>query len=127
PHAYEPRSADARTMAGSQLSIVNGVGYDRWAPKLLAADPASGRIVLTVGDLLGLKEGDNPHQWYSPGSVQRVIDQITADYKKLDPEGTAYFDRQRTTVETRNLARYRQLIAQIRARYAGVPVGASES
>ena len=56
-----------------------------------------------------------------------MIDQSTADYKKLDPEGTAYFDRQRTTVETRNLARYRQLIAQIRARYAGVPVGASES
>jgi zinc/manganese transport system substrate-binding protein len=127
PHAYEPRSADARTMAGSRLAIVNGVGYDRWAPKLLAANPASGRIVLTVGDLLGLEEGDNPHQWYSPGSVQRVIDQITADYKKLDPNGGAYFDGQRTTVETRNLARYKQLVAQIKVRYAGVPVGASES
>ena len=22
-------------------------------------------------DLLGLKEGDNPHQWYSPASVRR--------------------------------------------------------
>lgn len=127
PHAYEPTSADARTMADSQLAIVNGVGYDRWAPKLLDANPASGRIVLTVGTLLGLKEGDNPHQWYSPGSVQRVIDQITADYKKLDPKGAAYFDRGRTTVEARNLARYKQLIAQIKGRYAGVPVGASES
>jgi zinc/manganese transport system substrate-binding protein len=127
PHDYEPKSADARTMAGSQLAIVNGIGYDLWAPKLIAANPASGRIVLTVGDLLGLERGDNPHQWYSPGSVQRVIDQITADYKQLDPKGSAYFDRRRTTVETRNLARYKQLIAQIKGRYAGVPVGASES
>jgi zinc/manganese transport system substrate-binding protein len=127
PHDYEPTSDDARTMAGAQLAIVNGIGYDEWAPKLLAANPVSGRVTLTVGDLLGLKQGDNPHQWYSPTSVQRVINQITADYKKLDPDQAAYFDREKKTVESRNLARYKQLIAQIKARYAGVPVGASES
>jgi zinc/manganese transport system substrate-binding protein len=59
--------------------------------------------------------------------VQRVINQITADYKKLDPDQAAYFDREKKTVESQNLARYKQLIAQIKARYAGVPVGASES
>jgi zinc/manganese transport system substrate-binding protein len=127
PHAYEPTSADARTMAGAQLAIVNGIGYDAWAPKLLAANPVSGRIVLTVGDLLGLKNGDNPHQWYSPASVQRVIDQTTADYIKLDPKGRAYFQHQRGVVEAQNLARYKQLISEIKARYGGVPVGASES
>lgn len=127
PHAYEPTSADARTMAGAQLAIVNGIGYDAWAPKLLAANPVSGRIVLTVGDLLGLKNGDNPHQWYSPASVQRVIDQTTADYIKLDPKGRAYFQHQRDAVEAQNLARYKQLISEIKARYGGVPVGASES
>ena len=127
PHDYEPTSENARTMAGAQLAIVNGIGYDQWAPKLLAANPVSGRIVLTVGDLLGLKQGDNPHQWYSPAAVQRVISQITSDYKRLDPKHSAYFERRRRAVESRNLARYQQLIARIRARYAGVPVGASES
>jgi zinc/manganese transport system substrate-binding protein len=127
PHDYEPTSEDARTMAGAQLAIVNGIGYDQWAPKLLAANPVSGRIVLTVGDLLGLKQGDNPHQWYSPAAVQRVISEITSDYKRLDPKHAAYFERRRKAVESRNLARYKQLIAQIRARFAGVPVGASES
>ncbi|HEY4823840.1 MAG TPA: zinc ABC transporter substrate-binding protein, partial [Solirubrobacteraceae bacterium] len=71
PHSYEPSAADARTMAGARLAIVNGIGYDNWAPKLLAASPLAGREVLNVGRLLGLKEGDNPHQWYSPASVQR--------------------------------------------------------
>ncbi len=127
PHAYEPTSEDARTMAGAQLAIVNGIGYDQWATKLLAADPSSGRTVLTVGDLLGLKDGDNPHQWYSPTSVQKVIEQITADYKKADPGHGAYFDRRRTAFETKGLAEYHGLISQIKSRYSGTPVGASES
>jgi zinc/manganese transport system substrate-binding protein len=127
PHDYEPAAGDARTIAGAQLVIINGVGYDPWAPKLLAANPVAGRRTLTVGSLLGLKEGDNPHQWYSAAHVRQVIATITADYKQLDPADAAYFGQQETTFETRALARYNQLIAQIRARYAGTPVGASES
>jgi zinc/manganese transport system substrate-binding protein len=127
PHSYEPSAQDSRAMAVAQLAIVNGIGYDPWAPKLLAASPAGGRVTLTVGDLLGLKQGDNPHQWYSPPHVQQVIDQITSDYKKLDPKDAAYFDRQRATVNSRGLTDYHALIARIKARYARVPAGASES
>jgi zinc/manganese transport system substrate-binding protein len=127
PHDYEPSAEDARTMAGARLAIVNGIGYDRWATKLLDANPNSGRIVLTVGDLLGLKDGDNPHQWYSPASVQKAIEQISADYKRADPAHAAYFERQRDRFETVGLARYHRLISRIRSRYAGAPVGASES
>src|SRR5271167_213671 len=54
PHSYEPTSQDARTLAGAKLAIVNGVGYDNWASKLLQADGQSGQDVLDVGDLLGL-------------------------------------------------------------------------
>jgi zinc/manganese transport system substrate-binding protein len=127
PHSYEPTAADGVRLAESQIAIVNGIGYDLWASKLIAANPSSSRVVLNVGDLLGLKEGDNPHQWYSPSSVRRVINQIVADYKRIDPKDGAYFDRQRTAFETKGLAEYDRLIAQIRARYAGVPVGYSES
>ncbi|HEX3324296.1 MAG TPA: zinc ABC transporter substrate-binding protein [Solirubrobacterales bacterium] len=127
PHDYEPTSEDARTMAGAQMAIVNGIGYDPWASKLIAANPSSGRTVLTVGDLLGLKEGDNPHQWYSPAPVQKVIEQITTDYKQADPGHASYFDTQQHRFETVGLAKYHSLISQIRSRYAGTPVGASES
>src|SRR5207248_5622992 len=73
PHDYEPTAADARTIAGAQMVIVNGIGYDPWAPKLIAANPVSGRVVLDVGDLVGVRLGGNPHRWYSPTDVQRVI------------------------------------------------------
>ncbi len=127
PHDYEPTSADARTMAAAQIAIVNGIGYDEWASKLLAANPESSRVELNVGEVLGLKDGDNPHQWYSPSSVQRVIDAISAGYKRADPGNDPYFDRQRRKFETEGLAEYDELISQIKASYAGTPVGASES
>src|SRR5206468_10645665 len=93
PHDYEPTAADARTLAGAQMAIVNGVGYDPWAPKLIAANPVHGRVVLTVGDLVGIEPGGNPHRWYSPADVQKVIDQIVRDYTKLDANDAAYFKR----------------------------------
>ena len=127
PHSYEPTASDGVALARSQMAIVNGTGYDVWASKLLGANPSSSRTVLNVGNLLGLKEADNPHQWYSPSSVLRVIDRIVADYKKLDPKNAAYFARQRTVFESQGMSEYNRLITQIRSRYAGVPVGYSES
>jgi zinc/manganese transport system substrate-binding protein len=127
PHSYEPTAADARTMAGAQVAIVNGIGYDEWASRLLAASPSGERVVLDVGGLLGSKQGDNPHQWYSPAHVHAVIDRIVADYRRLRPSEAGYFAARKRAFETEGLARYHALIAQIRARYAGVPVGYSES
>src|SRR3954447_22738318 len=74
PHDYEPTPADARATAQSRMAIVNGAGYDPWAPKLLSANPDDGRVVLNVGKLVGVGDGGNPHRWYSPADVQRVID-----------------------------------------------------
>ncbi|HEY2327425.1 MAG TPA: zinc ABC transporter substrate-binding protein [Gaiellaceae bacterium] len=127
PHDYQASASDARTMASATLAIVNGVGYDQWASKLIAANPVSGRTVLDVGDLLGLKEGDDPHQWYNPASVQKVINAIVADYDKLDPGDKAYFAAQKKHFNTVSLKTYNSLRAQIRRRFASVPVGYSES
>jgi zinc/manganese transport system substrate-binding protein len=127
PHSYEPTTADARAMATAQLTIVNGVGYDPWAPKLLAANPVNGRVTFSVGSLLGLHEGDNPHRWYDPADVARVARTITADLERLDPPHKLYFAQRLRQLDTRGLAGYHRLIAQIRLRYRGVPVGASES
>jgi zinc/manganese transport system substrate-binding protein len=127
PHSYEPTTVDGRTMATAQLAIVNGVGYDPWAPKLLAANPVDGRVTLTVGSLFGLKDGDNPHRWYDPAEVLTVAHTIAADLGRLDPGHRAYFAARLTRFDSQGLTAYHALIAQIRSRYAGVPVGASES
>jgi zinc/manganese transport system substrate-binding protein len=127
PHDYEPTAADARTINAARLVVINGVGYDAWATKLTQANPSTTRTTLTVGDLVGAKDGDNPHRWYNPADVRTVIDAITADYQKIDPADGGYFTAQHNTVINTNLKAYFDLISQIKASYAATPVGASES
>jgi zinc/manganese transport system substrate-binding protein len=126
PHAYEPTPTDGRAFAVAQVAIVNGVGYDPWAPELLAADPGR-RTVLNVGKVLGLTAGDNPHRWYNPDNVQTVISAYVADLVQLDPADAEYFRAQQTRFDRVDLGPYDRLIARIRATYSGTPVGASES
>jgi zinc/manganese transport system substrate-binding protein len=127
PHSYEAKPSDGRSIAGARYVIVNGIGYDPWAQQALDANPSSGRKVLVVGQLLGLRDGDNPHQWYSPDSVQRFIDRVTADLQSLDARDATYFAARRSTFDAVGLGQYHALINQIRTTYAGTRVGASES
>ena len=126
PHDYEPTAGDARAVATARVVITNGIGYDPWIDKLLAANPAPGRIVLQVGELLGLKEGDNPHQWYSPAAVDKVIGAVVEHLRQADPAHAGDYDRQRATFEA-TLAPYRDAVTIIKRTYADTPIGATES
>jgi zinc/manganese transport system substrate-binding protein len=127
PHAYEAKPSDARLIASAQYVVVNGAGYDPWAPKLLDANPVSGRTVLTVADLVGKRVGDNPHLWYSPEYVYKVIDRINADLDAISPQNASYFDQQKSQYRTVAMKEYLDTINTIRQKYHGTPVGASES
>jgi zinc/manganese transport system substrate-binding protein len=127
PHSYEATAGDGRAFATAQLVVVDGIGYDPWAQSLLAANPTPGRLVLNVGTLVGIPAGGNPHRWYDPTNVHQVIEQITADYKRIDPQDASYFVSQEHAFVTQGLAQYDRLIDDVRARYGGTPIGASES
>jgi zinc/manganese transport system substrate-binding protein len=127
PHDYEPAASDGRTIADAKVVVVNGIGYDSWADKLIASNPNADRIVVNVGQTVGVPDDGNPHQWYSPDSVTKVANAITAAYKKADPNDAAYFDQQNQQFLNQGLGQYHQLIADIKAKYAGTPIGASES
>ena len=126
PHEYETNPADARAFVAASFVIVNGAGYDDWASQLLSAQPEPGRRVFTVATLLGKKAGDNPHFWYDPAYVFRVINQITDDYESLRPKEAAYFAARHRAVES-NLAPYRARLAYITDHFSGRPVAATES
>ena len=127
PHDYEPTAADGRAIASADLVLSNGIGYDAWAGQLAAANPVEGRLELTVGALIGVAPGGNPHRWYNPDDVQRVINQLVVDYQRIDPADASYFLAQQAAFETTALADYKAAVADIRTRYAGTPIGASES
>jgi zinc/manganese transport system substrate-binding protein len=127
PHSYEPEAADARAFAQAKLAIVNGLAYDDWASRLLAADAPAGRTTINVGHTLGLHDGDNPHRWYSPADVQRIATVFTAALIAAEPGRAAYLRGRAAWFNSVDLGAYHRLIATIRRRDRGVPVGASES
>ena len=127
PHSYQPSAADARTIAGASMLIVNGLGYDTWASELDEASPSSSRLLLNVGHLLGLPEGSNPHRWYFPKDVLAVTAAIVADYDKLDPADSHYFAEQQRRFETGGSPNTTGCAPRFAQKYAGVPVGYSES
>ncbi|MDQ6784083.1 MAG: zinc ABC transporter substrate-binding protein [Actinomycetota bacterium] len=126
PHSYEPTASDGRAVAMAGLIIDNGLGYDPWAPKLLSTDPGR-RSVVDVGKVLGLHGGANPHRWYNPGDVQRVTATLSTEYSKIDPGDAGYFRAQAEQFDRSGLASYTELITEIKDRFNGTVVGASES
>lgn len=127
PHDYEPTTRDALDLATARLAVLNGVGYDAWATKLLDANPVDGRAVLVVGEVAHVPDDGNPHQWYSPQVVGKVATAITRELIALDPRARPYFELRRRRLDDVVLARYHEIVDAIRARYAGTPVGATES
>jgi len=127
PHDYEPTAEDGRALASAQVSIVNGIGYDEWASKLLAANADDSRVEVSVGDVLGLKSGDNPHQWYSPESVENVTTSMVQAFEEADPGHDSYYEAQAKKFDTQGLGDYHRLIDKIKGEFRGTKVGASES
>jgi zinc/manganese transport system substrate-binding protein len=126
PHEYETNPADARLFASADYVIVNGSGYDTWADKLLSAQPSADRRVLTVSSFLGRPNGSNPHLWYNPTYVFRVIDRITADYESLEPDERSYFAARHAALEVA-FDTYRARLLSLTRRFAGTKVASTES
>lgn len=137
PHDYEPAPSDATLFDGAQMVVLNGGHYDEWAAKLAASSAPDAPVVNAV-DLSGGHDGDdhadgaahadegNPHVWYSPSVVNEVAEAVTADFKKLAPDASAYFD-QRSTGFTNVMKPYDSEIAAIKAGAAGKSYAATES
>ncbi|HLJ67047.1 MAG TPA: zinc ABC transporter substrate-binding protein [Chloroflexota bacterium] len=125
PHEFEASPATARTLSTARFVIKNGIGYDSWIDKLLAASPRSGRVVLSVGEYLGHRTGDNPHVWYAPSGWPREASAIAADLGKLDPAHKAFF-RQRASAWLRSMQPVYRAITATRKLTRGRTVIATE-
>jgi zinc/manganese transport system substrate-binding protein len=105
--------------------ILNGANYDAWMEKLLKVAPRSGRTVLTVAELINKKAGDNPHFWYEPATIPAVARALADAFAKADPAHAADYAPQLRTFTT-SLEPINKTIEELRAKYAGVAVTATE-
>lgn len=126
PHDYEPTTHDADAIASADIVIENGLGYDAFADKLLAASPSTGRVALVVGTLGGHTLGDNPHVWYETKTLHAFATRFAA---ALDGRLAG---RERTTIETAT-RRFQTWVDAFSAhevesakRFSGTPVAITE-
>lgn len=125
PHEYETNTADAKAVAGAALVVKNGLGYDSFVDKLLAASPRSSRLVIDGGKTAGRTDGDNPHIWYDISSLTKVAQAISAALIQLDsPNKAEYASRQQAFLSALDGVNTR--VTQMKAKGAGTKILATE-
>jgi zinc/manganese transport system substrate-binding protein len=125
PHTFEASAAAARALAGADIVIRNGAGYDAWIDRLLTGTQAPRRTVITVADLMHRKPGDNPHLWYDPKTMPVVAAKIADDLTARNPAHAELY-RVRLKAFYDSLKPIEARIAALRTKYAGTPVTATE-
>lgn len=108
PHSFELTPSVGYALTKAQLVIINGVGYDAWADRLLSHQTQNRPRIILAQDILGKKMGDNPHLWYDIDGMQKLSQYLAKQYIDLMPENRNLFEA--------NLAQFSNQLTQIKKR-----------
>lgn len=125
PHLFEVSPSVGRAVSAARLVVYSGIDYDPWMKTLLGAARSADRKEIVVADLVGRKEGDNPHIWYDVNTMRAYARALTNALVAEDPAHKADYESRRTKFEA-SLKPIQAKIAELRQRLAGVPVTATE-
>jgi zinc/manganese transport system substrate-binding protein len=96
-HVFQPSPADAQSLAGAKLIVVNGLALEGWISRLIAASGAKAPVVVATagvkpreGEEDG-KKGLDPHAWQSIVNAKIYVDNILAGLIAADPADADYF------------------------------------
>ena len=142
-HTFEPKPADAKTLLGSKLMVVNGLHFEPWAEKLAKSANFKGDMVVAAK---GVKprampeekghedKGHNdpkdqeagghqlhdidPHAWQNPNNVIVYVRNIAAGLAKADASGAATYQANAEAY----VKELQALDASIKTQLAAIPV-----
>jgi len=125
PHEFTTNASTAKAGADADIVIYNGLSYDPWMDKLLATQGKPDRVVIDVADLIGGKEGDNPHIWYDPRTMPALGAKLVEVLGKINPAQAGAYQKR---LDDFNASMKPELdkIAAMRAASAGLEVTATE-
>lgn len=138
-HVFVPRPSHARLVAEADLVVVNGLGFEGWIDRLVAASASAATVVVATatietGDDDGHDDRDDHghsdhddhghdhhgvdyHLWQDAAHARAYVGTIAAALAAADPEGRAFYEA--------NAQRYDAVLAaldrEIREALADVP------
>lgn len=93
PHDYDPTPKIAKEVAGSQIVISNGIGYDSWMNNLVKNNDSKATYLKVGEDVMNKKTGDNPHLWYDPNTMPKLANRIAKELGEKQPKNKKYFQK----------------------------------
>jgi zinc/manganese transport system substrate-binding protein len=118
-HVYQPSPADGRRIAQARLIFVNGLGFEGWLERLIAAAKSKGDVVTLGKGVVARKgeEGLDPHAWQDVANAKIYVEAIRDALIAADPQGTQTY---KTNADA-YLARLDALDAEIRQAIDALP------
>lgn len=142
-HVFSPSPSDARSLAGADLVVFNGLQFEGWIDRLLAASDYDGPLVVATRGIDAAGEGDgahrpshdhsdnhghdhghdgsDPHAWQDLAKGQIYVANIRDGLIAADPDNAAAYRD--------NAARYinelKTADAEIRELLSGIPANAT--
>jgi zinc/manganese transport system substrate-binding protein len=119
PHAFQPSPADARTISDAKVVFVNGLGFEGWLDRLVAASGTKAKIVTaTTGiDPIAPNGRTDPHAWQSVGNAKIYVANIRDGFIAADPQNKAVFEANAAAY----LGKLDSLERQVRAEVDKIP------
>ncbi len=126
-HVFEPRPADAKTLLASRLVVVNGMGFEPWAGKLIRSAGYKGVVAEASLGVKSRPQGNaqtphghkhqeaDPHAWQNPLNVVVYARNIAQALSKIDPAGAALYQANAEAYAEKLLALDHWIKAQIDA------------
>ncbi|MDH1559182.1 metal ABC transporter substrate-binding protein [Pseudomonas chengduensis] len=104
PHAYEPRAEDIKRIGDLDVVVLNGVGHDDFADRMIAVSEkpdvpvieANARVPLLAATgqaARGAGKVVNPHTFLSITASIAQINNIARELGKLDPDNAKFYSQ----------------------------------
>ena len=131
-HVFQPSPSDAKNLLGANLVIINGLGFEGWADRLVKASGYKGELAIAAKGIAPLSSErgghahghkghvharHDPHAWHDVANVKIYVANIRDALARADAAGGAYYEAR----AEKYLAQLDALDAEVKAALAGVP------
>jgi zinc/manganese transport system substrate-binding protein len=126
-HSYQPRPSDSAKIKNANLVIINGLGFEAWADRLVKASNYTGKSVVASKGVSALKAesghaghshgSHDPHAWQDVENVKIYVANIRDALSEIDPDGGAAYQANAGAYLTKLDA----LHSEMKAVFASIP------
>ncbi|PZU90583.1 MAG: ABC transporter substrate-binding protein [Chelatococcus sp.] len=133
-HVYSPTPADAKSVAGAKLIVVNGLKFEGWMTRLIRSSGSKAPVATATTGIKPLEADDHdddhdkkghahdhagvdPHAWQDAANAKIYVANIRDALSKADPAGKSTYEANASAY----LARLDAVDAEVKAAVARIP------